>query len=212
MTEFWESSFREHKDMWGQHPANVTFDALELFLSIEAHNILVPGFGYGRNANVFTDAGMKVTGIEISKTAIALAKKQYGEDIRVYHGSVSDMPFDADLYEGIYSYALMHLLGKNERLKFIKDGYDQLAPGGYMVNVSLSTSDSRYGKGTLLEPDQFQSKHGVNLFFYNHQSIEKEFGDFGLQEFMEIQEPKNANPGKPVQNFWKIICRKPAEN
>ena len=198
--------------MWGQQPADVTFEVLELFRRNGVRNILVPGYGYGRNANVFTDAGMKVTGIEISETAIALAKKQYGEDIRVYHGPVSDMPFDTDLYDGIYNYALMHLLGKSERLQFIKDCYEQLTPGGYMVSVSLSTSDSRYGKGTLLEPDQFQSKHGVNLFFYKQQSIEEEFGNFGLQRVREIQEPKNANPGKPVQTFWKIICRKPLDN
>lgn len=212
MTEFWESSFRDHKDMWGQRPADVTFDVLKLFRRNGVRNILMPGYGYGRNAKVFTDAGMAVTGIEISETAIKLAKNQNGEDIRVYHGPVSDMPFDRDLYDGIYSYALIHLLNKIERLKFIADCYDQLVPGGYMVTVSLSTGDSRYEEGKILEPDQFESAHGVKLFFYNKQSIKEEFGNFGLQEVMEIQEPKSGNPGKPVQTFWKIICRKPAEN
>ena len=32
-------------------------------------DILIPGVGYGRNAKVFIDNGINVTGIEISKTA-----------------------------------------------------------------------------------------------------------------------------------------------
>ena len=41
---------------------------------------------------------MNVTGIEISKTAIDLARRN---DINseIYHGSVSDMPFDDKLYD-----------------------------------------------------------------------------------------------------------------
>jgi SAM-dependent methyltransferase len=48
------------------------------------NKILIAGFGYGRNAKVFTDNGIKVTGIEISETAIDLAKKHYGDNIKVY--------------------------------------------------------------------------------------------------------------------------------
>lgn len=56
--------------------------------------MLIPGIGYGRNAQIFRDNGMKVTGIEISGTAIEMAKKHYGSDMTIYHGSVTDMPFD----------------------------------------------------------------------------------------------------------------------
>ncbi len=71
-----------------------------------------------------------VTGIEISKTAIELAKKN-NVNIDIFHGSVTDMPFDQKLYDGIFCYALIHLLNHNERVKFIKDCYNQLKPNGY---------------------------------------------------------------------------------
>jgi 2-polyprenyl-3-methyl-5-hydroxy-6-metoxy-1,4-benzoquinol methylase len=92
-------------------------------------NILIPGVGYGRNAQIFIENGIKVTGIEISKTAIELARKHYGTDINIYHGSVADMPFDNSRYEGIFCYALIHLLDSQEREKLIHDCYNQTLRG-----------------------------------------------------------------------------------
>ncbi|KKX49650.1 class I SAM-dependent methyltransferase [Sphingobacterium sp. IITKGP-BTPF85] len=37
---------------------------------------------------------MAVTGIEISKTAIKMARAHYGSDMLIFNGSVTDMPFD----------------------------------------------------------------------------------------------------------------------
>ena len=72
-------------EMWGWTPADSTMTTLELFRKNKLKNILVPGFGYGRNAKVFADNSFKVTGIEISKTAIDLGRKYYDENITVYH-------------------------------------------------------------------------------------------------------------------------------
>ncbi len=82
--------------------------------------------------------GFDVTGIEVSKTAINLAKKHCGNDLKIHHGNVKNMPFDRELYDGIYCYSLIHLLNKPERKKLIKDGYNQLNQNGYMVFVSVS--------------------------------------------------------------------------
>lgn len=68
--EFWESAFNEKGEMWGFEPANSAIVTKDFFLEKSVKNILIPGIGYGRNAKVFCDAGMKVTGIEISQTAI----------------------------------------------------------------------------------------------------------------------------------------------
>ncbi|MDD7886120.1 methyltransferase domain-containing protein [Flavivirga sp. 57AJ16] len=45
---------------------------------------------------------MTVTGIEISKTAIKLARKHYGTEMTIYQGTVSEMPFDSKKYDGIF--------------------------------------------------------------------------------------------------------------
>lgn len=119
--------------MWGLNPAKSTVLANEFFIVHKVKNVLVPGIGYGRNAQIFKDNGMTIIGIEISQTAIDLGKKHFGDDINVYHGSVTEMPFDNDLYDGIFCYGLIYLLDKSEREKLIKDCYNQLAENGFMV-------------------------------------------------------------------------------
>lgn len=208
MTEFWEESFKDKKEMWGYEPADSAIATIELFKDKGFNKVLIPGFGYGRNAKIFRDHGFEVTGIEISETAIDLAIKHYGEDFKIHHGSVTNMPFDQDLYDGIYCYALIHLLGETERKKLIIDCYNQLNPNGYMVFIAISKLDARYGRGVEISKDRFQTTHGVNLFFYDSDSARNEFGDYGLIKTEEISEPTMNIDNKPSQKFIQIICRK----
>jgi SAM-dependent methyltransferase len=208
MTEFWESSFIDKQEMWGLEPADSAITALELFKKHGFNSILIPGFGYGRNAKIFTDNGFKVTGIEISKTAINIGKKHFNDKIKVYHGSVSSMPYDKELYDGIFCYALLHLLSAKERIKLINDCYNQLRPDGYMFFVTISKKDNRYGEGKEISKDTFETKHGVTLFFYDSDSVKREFGNYGLIEAEEISEETKNIENKSSQRFLQIICRK----
>lgn len=194
--------------MWGSEPADSAISTADLFLKNGLTEILIPGFGYGRNAKIFTDNGCRVTGIEISKTAIDLAKGHYGDTINVYHGGVSGMPYDQKLYDGIFCYALIHLLNAKERAKLITDCYKQLRSGGYMVFVAISKNTATYGEGVELSKDRFETKHGVKLFHYDPESVDNEFSAYGLIEAREINEPAKNMENKPTQKFWQITCRK----
>lgn len=208
MKEFWEESFKDKKEMWGFEPADSAITTLELFKNNELNKILIPGFGYGRNAGIFINQGFDVTGIEISKTAIDLAKKQYGDDLEIHHGSVDNMPFDQESYDGIYCYALIHLLNDSERTKLINDCYNQLNQNGYLVFITISKLDTRYGYGKEISKDTFKTEHGVNLFFYDSDSVRKEFGGYGLIESKEINEPAMNVGKKTSQRFIQITCIK----
>lgn len=188
MTEFWESSFIENQTMWGFEPTDSAIVTKDFFLDKDVKDILVPGMGYGRNAKVFIDHGIDVTGIEISKTAINLAR-QNGLDINIFHGSVADMPFNNKLYDGVFCHALIHLLNNNERDKFIKDCYNQLKPDGYMIFTTISKEAPMFGKGKKLGKDYFEIMEGIKMFFYDSDSIIQEFGEYGLIEISEIVEP-----------------------
>ena len=207
MTEFWESSFIENQTMWGFEPTDSAIKTKDFFLENDVKDILVPGMGYGRNAKVFIDHGIDVTGIEISKTAIDLAR-QNGLDISIFHGSVTDMPFENKLYDGIFCHALIHLLNKSEREKFIKDCYDQLKPNGYMIFTTISKEAPMFGKGKQLDKDYFEIMEGVKMFFYDSNSVKQEFGDYGLIEISEIVEPHKNMDNKPPFKFIMLKCQK----
>lgn len=174
--------------MWGFEPSHSAVLAKEFFMQKNVKNVLIPGIGYGRNAQIFRENGMSVTGIEISKTAIDLAKKHYGTDMTIYHGSVTDMPFDDRKYDGIFCYALIHLLDKDERTKLIRDCYNQLTENGYMIFTTITKEAKTYGQGTLIGKDRFEMFGGVKMFFYDEESIQNEFADAGLLEINRVNE------------------------
>ena len=188
MTEFWEEAFKDKQEMWGLNPSKSTVLTKDFFVEQKIKNILIPGIGYGRNAKIFVDIGMNVTGIEISETAIELGKKHFGNEMKIYHGSVTDMPFDNNLYDGIYCYGLIYLLDKDERAKLIQDCYNQLTENGFMVFTAITKQALTYGQGTMISKERFEMFGGVQLFFYDSESIEEEFGNTGLFEITEVTE------------------------
>jgi SAM-dependent methyltransferase len=197
--EFWEKNFVEKQEMWGFEPSKSAILTKDFFVEKSVKNVLIPGIGYGRNAQVFRDNGITVTGIEISKTAIEMAEKHYGTDLAIYHGSVTDMPFDKLQYDGIFCYALIHLLDSGERKKLIADCYNQLADNGYMVFTVISKDAPTYRQGKFISEDRYEIFDGVKMFFYNRGFISAEFGEAGLFEITEVTEN---------YPFFLIKCRK----
>lgn len=188
MTEFWDEAFKNKREMWGSEPAKSALLAAATFSEKGFKKILVPGIGYGRNARPFLDKGMKVTGIEISEKAIAIAEEYFGAQIKIYHGSVSEMPFEDESYDGIFCHALIHLLDESERIEFLKNCYTQLRIGGYMVFTAISRNAKTYGQGKFLSNNRYEQFGGAKIFFYDEESVSKEFGKFGLIETVEVPE------------------------
>ena len=207
MAEFWETNFQDKHMMWGEEPALSALLARDYFLKQNIKNVLIPGSGYGRNAKPFLDAGMVVTGIEISRTAIDIARNKIALDITIHHGSVSDMPFDNKKYDGVFCYALIHLLDEDHRQKLIKDCYAQLTSGGYMIFTAISTKSPSYGKGTKIGPYRYEQHGGAQIFFYDEDSIHREFDDYGLVEVREIVESSGKDLNTEM-SFLAAIFRK----
>ena len=207
MSEFWEEMFKKIGTLWQFEPAESAILTNNLFSENEFRKILIPGIGYGRNAKPFIEMGLEVTGIEISETAIRLAREN-GMNFPIYHGSVNQMPFDDSVYDGIYCYALIHLLNQNERRRFLKNCYNQLRSEGMMVFISVSKSSKLYEHGKLISKDRFRIQNGPDVFFYDQDSIEREFGKYGLIEYREIEEPVKHMENEAPMKFWMVICRK----
>ncbi|PJJ79319.1 class I SAM-dependent methyltransferase [Mucilaginibacter auburnensis] len=186
MTEFWEQAFRNKQEIWGEGPTNSAVAAAKIFNDNGFNNVLIPGIGYGRNAQPFLNFNMDVTGVEISETAIHLAEKHFGNVVKIYHGSVTDMPFDNVSYDGIFCHALIHLLNKADRKKLIADCYRQLAENGLMFFTAITKKSPTYGQGILIAKDTFEQFGGLNMFFYDEDTIAEEFSAYGLYQVDEI--------------------------
>jgi SAM-dependent methyltransferase len=205
MSEIWEATFADKQLLWGLEPTRSALLARDLFVENRVRDVLIPGFGYGRNAKPFLDAGMAVTGIEISATALSLARTKLGLDVPVFHGSVTDMPFDDRRYDGIFCFGLLYLLDAAARAKLLVDCQRQLAPGGHMVFTLISKRAPMYGRGTRLGEDWYETHPGVRLYFYDAASVARELGPHGLVEHIEIDEPGHGGSTLP---FLHVVCRK----
>jgi ubiquinone/menaquinone biosynthesis C-methylase UbiE len=205
--DYWESKFRNGGALWHFEPSDSAMIALETFRKNGLNNILIPGIGYGRNARLFLDSGFSVTGIEISKSAINVARTN-GLDCTIYHGSVTDMPFDDEVYDAVFCYALIHLLNKPERQQFLKSCFTQLIKNGLMIFVITSKKMDLFGKGKYLSKDRFEIEPGLRAFFYDSDSIEREFTPFGLTYYKEIEEPVKFTKGVDPLRLYLVVCKK----
>lgn len=201
MAEFWEAAFVEKQLMWGHGPSRSALWASELFARAGVAQVLIPGVGYGRNAQPFLERGMAVTGIEIAETAIALARSALRLDFPIHHGSVCDMPYDDRLYEGIFCYGLLYLLAPAARAKFIVDCAAQLARGGQMIFTLIAKDAPMYGRGERLGEDWYEVLPGVQMYFYDADSLQREFGSYGELEITRIEEPTHGGAGLPFLNL-----------
>lgn len=204
MGEFWEEAFVRSQLMWGLEPTVAAVRACQEFAERRVKSVLVPGVGYGRNAKVFLDAGMSVTGIEISATAIELARSKLGLDIPIHHGSVTDMPFDDRRYGAVFCYGLLYLLDPPARAKLAADCAKQLVPGGTMVFTVISKAWSTYGQGIKLGEDWYETHPGVKLFFYDADSLRRELGAYNLVAIENVDEPVHDGTRRP---FLQATCQ-----
>lgn len=207
MTEFWEAAFDKMQLAWGLEPTVSAVRASEHFHGVGVEDVLIPGVGYGRNARPFLDRGMSVTGIEISETAIALARSRLGLDFPIFHGSVTEMPFDDRAYGGIFCFGLIYLLDPEGRKKLLGDCFRQLTPGGHMVFSVISKKAPMYGQGPCLGEDWYERFPNLKMYFYDADSVKREFNPYGLVELSEIDEPSGDGVSLP---FIHVTCKKPA--
>jgi ubiquinone/menaquinone biosynthesis C-methylase UbiE len=208
MDVYWESKFREIDTMWGYEPADSAIQTSDFFVDKGIQNILIPGVGYGRNAKIFIDKGINVTGIEISESAIRLAKENNNLDFLIHHGSVAQMPFDNNRFDGVFCYALIHLLNKKERKQLIKNCFNQLQTNGFMIFIAVSKKANMYGNGRPLSNNRFELMKGLKVYFYDLETAAKEFKDFGLIEVEEWEEPIKHMDNQPPLNCIMIKCQK----
>ncbi len=63
VTEFWEEAFKDKQEMWGLDSTQSALLTAAMFGDKGLKKVLIPGIGYGRNAQAFLSKGMEVTGI-----------------------------------------------------------------------------------------------------------------------------------------------------
>lgn len=77
-----------------------------------------------------------------------------------------------------------------------------------MIFVTTSKNMSMYGSGKCIGKDRYEISNGLKVFFYDSDSIEKEFSDYGLINYKDIDEPIKFLEGEEPLKMLQIVCKK----
>ena len=97
--------------------------------------------GAGTNTVYLAQNGFDVTGIDISRTAIEIAKKKAHQakvDINFLAESFIDLPFNDEAFDFVFDMGCFHHVGVEERAKFIAGVHRVLKKDGFYMLTCFS--------------------------------------------------------------------------
>lgn len=122
--EYWREHDRAYEDAADRM-------AIRRLLPEQMKNFADIGGGYGRLADEYLDRADHVTIFDYSKTELQQAKDKYGDRISTQPGSVYEMPFDDETFDGLMMVRVSHHLEDLEAA--LREFYRILTPGGTLV-------------------------------------------------------------------------------
>ena len=99
--------------------------------------VLEIGIGFGRNVSYLLNSGLDIYGIDISSSAVEIAKRstELGEKLKA--ASILSTPFPDSSFDAVLDVGCLHCLHNDELEDAIAEIYRILKPGGYFVSSFL---------------------------------------------------------------------------
>jgi SAM-dependent methyltransferase len=188
----------------------VEFDGLQ---------VLDLGCGTGRNSNYLAGRRAVVSGLEISETAISLAKRRAAEEGVQVDYRKQDIgaayPYEDNQFDLVIDITASNSLDEQGRAVYLKEVARTLAPGGFFLVRALCKDGDKNAKQLIKqspgkEHDTYMNKD-MNLI--ERVFTEKDFREL-YGEFFEILS-MNKRSGyarfknqRYKRNYWLVIMKK----
>lgn len=174
----------------------ITGDAMDYFASYlkPSGKVLDTGCGVGIAINILNKKGFNVTGIEISPRMAEYAKKR-NPDSKIIVGDFLETSFN-EKFDGILSFAFIHLFPKNEVGVVFEKTNSVLNVGGVVLISSTESEDSK--EGWYIKKD-FSKKEKRFRKFWTETELENKVSKYG---FKKVALKKFTDPyGKKWMDF-----------
>jgi SAM-dependent methyltransferase len=202
--KYWNERYQREGQIWGENSSRAVWIAIQLFGLRGASQILVPGCGYGRLSSLFSLSGFAVAGVDISETALEMARRLDQRGV-YYHGSALKMDFDGLPYDAFFGFNILHLMLAAERRALIRECRRKLKAGGLMFFTVFSEQEEDFGKGHKVEENTFESRPGRPAHYFTEADLTDHFKDFTIVEMGMLEEPEDHG-GKPHVHHLRYIC------
>lgn len=112
---------------------------------IRGARVLVPGCGSGHDVRALAAAGARVTGLDLSPTAVEVAREQATEDGEDYlEGDLFEWSGQG-LYDAIWEHTCFCAIGPEDRPRYAEAVARLLRPGGRLIGVFYLNPDNDEG-------------------------------------------------------------------
>jgi SAM-dependent methyltransferase len=162
----WEQIYRE--ELTGEPPGPSDFAKHVASLLGVPARVMELGCGTGADAAYFASLGHDVLALDFAAEAIRFARDHYGplDRLRFEVQDISHTPLApaSDAVDLVYARLSLHYFTDAVTSSIFAELRRLLAPQGVLAFMCKSTSDPRYGEGTEVEPDMFESDHARHFF------------------------------------------------
>lgn len=136
------------------------------------------GCGAGNYAIYLASIGFDVTGIDISPTAIEVArenaKKKEIKGNFLAADVLGDLEEVKETFDFAYDWELLHHIFPEKREKYVKNVYRLLNPGGKYFSVCFSEKDPQFGGSGKYR----ETRLGTVLYFSSEEELRDLFGPY----------------------------------
>ncbi|MBM3572557.1 MAG: class I SAM-dependent methyltransferase [Alphaproteobacteria bacterium] len=244
MEKTWDSSFQEQVAAAAYNTAPV-----EILVRTLAHHLrprvkpedyrrlsfLEVGCGAGPNLIWLAERGIRASGVDISTTALDLARRHFKERHlesqleNLSHGSATALPHADASFDGVIESCVFQHLARADRIQAFAEVVRVLKPGGVFVGHMLSRRHSTYGSlharelsddpGTiLLQSDKVSNKFHLETIGLSHFFAAAEFSTLlagcamvdPLEATYELsrEESKRRGYDRYLQAMWVVYAIK----
>ena len=132
------------------------------------------GCGNGRDAVFFAGQGLKVTALDLSKTAIDDLNARHIPNVDFICGDfITAGCHSPERYEYAYSRFTLHAINEKQEILLLRTMYKALKTGGKLFIEVRSIHDPLYGKGQPLERNAFFYDNHYRRFLVQQELIER---------------------------------------
>jgi SAM-dependent methyltransferase len=219
MRQTWDESFEAQiaSGAYNTSPVEAVVRTVAYYLrarfaaaDLGALHFLDLGCGAGPNMLWLAEKGIKVSGIDISPNALALARetfarRQLGDRLgELYEGSVTELPFADESLDGAVEACVFQHLDRENRQRAFAEVSRVLKPGGVFVGYMLSNSHSIF----LRQKDRQDPADPGTVTLSAEGSSKFHLGNIGLSHFFDRAEFAMLLPGwstvDPCENGYDI--------
>lgn len=163
--------------------------------------------------SLFKNYGFETTGIEFSQTQLDDANtfsKEENQELNIILGDMTQLAFDDNNFDCVYSYNSVFHMKKNEIKQSIGEMIRVLKPNGLLFVNFLSVDDFRCGEGPHLGNNQYEQMDDEPVIhsYYDFNEADVYFKDleFVIKETRTIERIFEGN--KIKQGFIDYTMRK----